>query len=78
MKRIVFGKRRTSNIALLPTITYDSFRSDGYKIAEVSIWFVHWIVFTSIAFGKKKNEQKKYDRGTAKESWLCHQVAASR
>jgi len=65
MKRIVFGKRRTPNIAVLPTITYDSFRSDGYKIAEIGIWFVHWVVCVSIALGKKENE---YDYGTAKES----------
>lgn len=57
MKRIVFGKRRTPNVALLPTITYDSFHSDGYKIADISIWFIHWDVFVSIAFGKRKEEQ---------------------
>lgn len=57
MKRIVFGKRRTPNIALLPTITYDSFRSDGYKIAEISIWFIHWVGSVSIALGKRKEEQ---------------------
>ena len=57
MRRIVFGKRRTPNIALLPTITYDSFHSDGYKIAENGIWFIHWVVFVSIALGKKKEEQ---------------------
>lgn len=56
MKRIVFGKRRTPNIALLPTITYDSFHSDGYKIAEIGIWFIHWVGFVSIALGKKKEE----------------------
>lgn len=67
MKRIVFGKRRTPNIAVLPTITYDSFRSDGYKIAEVSIWFIHLVGFVSIALGKKK-EDYGYDTGTAKES----------
>lgn len=55
MKRIVFGKRRTPNIALLPTITYDSFHSCGYKIAEIGIWFVHWVGFVSIALGKKKD-----------------------
>lgn len=65
MKRIVFGKRRTPNIAVLPTITYDSFHSDGYKIADISIWFIHWDMFVSIAFGKRKNE---YDTGIAKES----------
>jgi len=54
MKRIVFGKRRTQNIAVLPTITYDSFHSDGYKIAEIGIWFIHWNYCASIAFGKKK------------------------
>ena len=57
MKRIVFGKRRTPNIALLPTITYDSFRSDGYKIAEIGIWFIHWVVVASIVLGKKNEEQ---------------------
>ncbi len=57
MKRIVFGKRRTPNIALLPTITYDSFHSDGYKIAEIGILFIHWVWFVSIALGKKKEEQ---------------------
>ena len=57
MKRIVFGRRRTPNIAVLPTITYDSFHSDGYKISEISIWFIHWVVFVSIALGKKKEEQ---------------------
>lgn len=57
MKRIVFGKRRTPNIAVLPTITYDSFRSDGYKIAEIGIWFVHWSGCASIVLGKKKEEQ---------------------
>lgn len=57
MKRIVFGRRRTPNIAVLPTITYDSFRSDGYKIAEIGIWFIHLVVVASIAFGKRKEEQ---------------------
>lgn len=57
MKRIVFGKRRTPNIAVLPTITYDSFHSDGYKIAEIGIWFIHWNCCASIAFGKRKEEQ---------------------
>ena len=57
MKRIVFGKRRTPDIAVLPTITYDSFHSDGYKIAEICIWFIHWVGFVSIAFGKRKEEQ---------------------
>lgn len=57
MKRIVFGKRRTPNIAVLPTITYDSFHSDGYKIAEIGIWFIHRKVCASIAFGKRKEEQ---------------------
>ena len=66
MKRIEFGKMRQPIIAVLPTITYDSFRSDGYKIVEISIWFIHWVVFTSIAFGKRKEQE--YDRGTAKES----------
>lgn len=56
MKRIVFGKRRTPNIALLPTITYDSFHSDGYKIAVISIWFIHWVVVVSIVLGKKNEE----------------------
>lgn len=60
MKRIVFGKRRTPNIAVLPTITYDSFRSDGYKIAEIGIWFIHWVVVASIVFGKKKKEEQVY------------------
>ena len=57
MKCIVFGKRRTPNVALLPTITYDSFHSDGYKIAEIGIWFIHWNLCASIALGKKKKEQ---------------------
>ena len=57
MKRIVFGKRRTPDIAILPTITYDSFHSDGYKIAEIGIWFIHWRGVASIALGKKKEEQ---------------------
>ena len=60
MKRIVFWKSRTPNIAVLPTITYDSFHSDGYKIAEVGIWFIHWRGFTIIAFGKKKEEEQVY------------------
>lgn len=55
MKRIVFGIRRQPIIAVLPTITYDSFHSDGYKIAEINIWFIHWDVFVSIAFGKRKD-----------------------
>lgn len=57
MKRIVFGKRRTPNIAVLPTITYDSFHSDGYKIAEIGIWFIHWRGIASIVVGKKNEEQ---------------------
>ena len=56
MKRIVFGKRRTPNIAVLPTITFDSFHSDGYKIAEISIWFIHWNYCASIALGKKEEQ----------------------
>ena len=57
MKRVVFGRRRQPIIAVLPTITYDSFHSCGYKIAEINIWFIHWDVFVSFAFGKKKEEQ---------------------
>ena len=55
MKRIEFGKRRQPIIAVLPTITYDSFHSCGYKITEINIWFIHWDVFVSIALGKKKD-----------------------
>ena len=57
MKRIVFGRRRTPNIAVLPTITYDSFHSDGYQIAEIGIWFLHWRCIASIVVGKKNEEQ---------------------
>lgn len=56
MNRIVIEKKRWPIRVLIPTILYDTYRIEPYRIVDIGIGFWHQYRGLSIMLGKKRTQ----------------------